>query len=77
MNSKCICPKCGGSLVIEYVGTYGTIYHIRQDGTIGRRLRSAKYEHSGDYMVYCQNCGAGLDGRFLDGKFVAYVEDEA
>lgn len=75
MEDKCVCPKCGGDLIIEYTGSYGTMYHIKRDGTTGRRLRSAKYEHSGDYMVYCSQCGTGLDGRLTDGKFVPYLEE--
>ena len=75
MNS-CACSKCGNNLVIEYIGNYGTIYSIRRDGTIGRRIKSVKYGVSSDgYMVYCPSCGAGYDGRFLDGKYVPYAEE--
>lgn len=75
MDPICACKKCGGNLEIEYIGNFGTIYHLRRDGTVGRRLRSIKYETSGDYMVYCQSCGTGYDGRFLGGKFVPYLEE--
>ena len=75
MDQTCACRKCGGSLAIEYIGNYGTTYHLRRDGTVGRRLRSIKYESSGDYMVYCQSCGTGYDGRLLNGKFVQYSEE--
>lgn len=73
MSGKCVCPKCGNSLVIEYVGSYGTIYAIRRDGKVGRRLKSVKYDQSGDgYMVYCSVCGTGYDGRMTDEGFVLY-----
>lgn len=72
--NECICKKCGNSLVIEYDGSYGTIYHLKKDGTTGRKLKTIKYEHSGDYMVYCPNCGTGYDGRFYCEKFVPEQE---
>lgn len=75
MSGKCECPKCGGSLVIRFTRDYRKIYNIRRDGTIGR-LRSAEYGHNKDWDVYCNACGIGFDGRFLDGKFVVYTEDE-
>lgn len=75
MSGKCVCPKCGNSLVIEYIGNYGTIYAIRQDGKIGRRLKSIKYEQSAEgYMVYCSSCGEGYDGRLTDKGFALYSE---
>lgn len=75
MSKKCVCPKCGNNLVIEYIGNYGTIYAIRQDGKIGQKLKSIKYEQSRDnYMVYCSSCGEGCDGRFTDGRFKIYWE---
>jgi len=46
MSAKCVCPKCESNLVIEYIGNYGTIYAIKQDGKIGRKLRSIKYDQS-------------------------------
>lgn len=77
MSAKCVCQKCGNNLVIEYIGNYGTIYAIRQDGKIGRRLKSIKYDQSSDgYMVYCQSCGEGYDGRLTDEGFKIYWEGE-
>lgn len=76
MKPICVCGQCGANLVVEYIGNYGTIYYLRQDGSVGRKLRSVKYDSSSDgYMVYCPSCGAGYDGRFLDGKFVPYREE--
>lgn len=72
---KCLCNKCGNNLVIEYVGNYGTIYYLKESGQIGRKLRSIKYEASGDYFVYCPNCGTNYDGRLLDSKFIPYTEE--
>lgn len=75
MSGKCVCPKCGSSLVIEYIGNYGTIYAIRRDGKIGRRMKSIKYEQSTDgYMVYCPSCGEEYDGRLTDEGFALYLE---
>lgn len=75
-NEKCFCPKCGGDLVIEYIGNYGTIYRINKNGTIGRREKRIMYESGGDYMVYCKMCGEGYDGRLLDGKFEIYNSED-
>lgn len=57
MSSKNTCRKCGGKIVAEAIGNYGTIYYLRKDGTIGRKLRRVMYEHSGDWMFYCTGCG--------------------
>ena len=55
------CPKCGGRLVAEAVGNYGTIFEVKQDGSVGKKLRRVIYEHSGEWMCYCANCGESYD----------------
>lgn len=55
------CPNCGGNLVAEALGTYGTIHYIRKDGTIGRILRTVKYEHTGEWLYYCPICGENYE----------------
>lgn len=75
-NEKCVCPKCGCDLVIEYIGNYGTIYRINKNGTIGRREKRMLYELNGDYMVYCKSCGECYDGRLRAGKFELFYEQE-
>lgn len=61
MNNKYknICRYCGGKLVIEYFGSYGTIYPLKRNGREGkRRIKRILYEESdGDYMIFCQSCG--------------------
>lgn len=59
--AKNICPKCGGKIVAEAIGNYGTIFYLKSDGTIGRKLRTIRYEHSGDWMYYCADCGEGYN----------------
>ncbi len=29
------CSKCGGRLVAEATGNYGTIFEVKQDGSVG------------------------------------------
>ena len=65
--ADCICKKCRHSLVVEYIGNYGSIYHVRKDGRIGRKLRSVKYEESGDMMVYCPECGTSYEFKLVNG----------
>jgi len=69
MEKKCVCPQCGGSLLVEYTGTYGEIYYLRQDGMKGRKLRSVKYPRHDDCEVYCCVCGTEYVGRWVDSKF--------
>lgn len=58
MKAKNKCTKCGGSLLIEAVGKYGDVYRLKRDGKIGEtRIRTHKYEHTGEYLVYCCRCG--------------------
>ena len=73
-DKNCICPKCGGNLVIEYIGNYGIIYNINKNGSIGRRKKRIMYESSGDYMVYCESCGTGYDGRLINETFLPFYE---
>ena len=73
--NKGVCSKCNHNLVVEYVGNYGTIYYLRKDGSEGHKIKSIKYEFSGNYFVYCPNCGESYDGRFIDGRFIPYVEE--
>ncbi len=57
MNNKC--RFCGGPLVIEYVGSYGTVYLLKKDGTPRKKkMKTFMYEqNSGDEaMVYCWDC---------------------
>ena len=58
-----VCPECGGNLIYEAIGSYGTIYYVCKDGRIGRKLKSIQYEHSGDAMVYCAECCSGYEFR--------------
>ena len=62
-KAKNICPKCGGPLVIEYFGSYGSVYKINRDGTESkRRLRRIMYEESGgDAIIYCDKCKEELN----------------
>lgn len=62
---KNICPNCGGPLVAEALGTYGTIHQIRQDGTVGQKLRTVKYEHTGEWLYYCLECGKNYDENYF------------
>lgn len=55
------CQKCGGRLVAEAIGTYGTVLDVKQDGSVGRKLRRMIYEHSGEWMCYCTDCGWNCD----------------
>ena len=75
MAKRCVCTKCRGSLVIEYIGNYGTIYSLNQNGAIGRKIKSIKYEGSGDYMVYCRQCGTGYDGRLINDHFEPFYPE--
>lgn len=56
-----ICPKCGGKIIVELFGTYGTIHYLRKDGTIGHKIRETKYEYTGDELYYCSQCGYTID----------------
>lgn len=69
MPGKNICPKCGGKIVAEAIGNYGTVYYLRKDGTIGRKLRKVMYEHSGDWMYYCTGCGENYDEDYIRGNY--------
>lgn len=62
-KKKVVCPECGGNLIYEAIGNYGTLYYVRQDGRVGRRLKSIMYEYSGDVMVYCSKCSNGYEFR--------------
>ena len=69
--NKNACPKCGGKIVAEAVGSYGILYYIRKDGTLGRKLREAKYECTGEWLYYCPVCGTNYDKEDIIGrKFV-------
>ena len=61
-NPKNICPECGGKLLIEAIGNYGDVCYMKQDGTESKtRIRRYIYEHSGDFMIYCESCGNSVD----------------
>ena len=57
-KAKNVCPVCGGKLLIEAVGNYGDVYRMKKNGEMStKRIRRCVYETSGDYMVYCEDCG--------------------
>lgn len=60
MKAKNICIRCGGHLVAEAVGHYGTLFYIKRDGSIGHKIKSVTYEGTGDWMYYCSDCGKTL-----------------
>ena len=62
------CPLCGGTLVIEFIGTYGDIYKLGKNlQETKTRIKHRKYEHSGDTMIYCFDCGTGFEREELKG----------
>ncbi len=63
-----ICEECGGRIVAEAVGQYGTIYYLRKDGKIGRRLRRVEYEHTGQWLYYCPDCGENYDEEYIKSR---------
>ena len=64
MDAKNICPKCGGKLLIEAVGNYGDVYRMKKNGEMSKvRVRRFIYECSGDYMIYCEDCGNTVDAK--------------
>ena len=62
-NAKNICKKCGGKLVIEFIGNYGAVYPLKANGQPAKqRIRRIIYEESGDYpLIYCRECGMTVD----------------
>ena len=61
-RAKNICQHCGGKLLIEAIGSYGDVYRMLQNGEVSRRrIKRYTYEHSGDYMIYCEKCGNSVD----------------
>lgn len=63
-----ICEECGGRIVAEAIGNYGTVYYLRKNGTIGRKLRTIRYEHSGDWMYYCPECGENYEEEYIKSR---------
>lgn len=57
-NAKNICQYCGGPLVIEFIGSYGSVYPMKENGEPGRRrIKRILYEEgTSDCMIYCRNC---------------------
>ena len=61
-SPKNICPNCGGKLIIEVIGNYGDIYHMKADGEIPkRRIRRVVYEGADQYLIYCERCNNNFD----------------
>ena len=52
------CPYCGGQMVIEYIGSYGSVYPMKRDGNPQKkRIRRILYEENNEgCMVYCWDC---------------------
>ena len=60
MRAKNICKYCGGKLLIEYIGSYGSVYAMKADGEPSKnRIRRILYEENdgGEPIVYCGQCG--------------------
>ena len=57
MNNKC--KFCGGKLVIEFIGNYGSVYAMKKNGKPSkRRIKRILYAESSDaQMIYCKDCG--------------------
>lgn len=76
MGKKCVCRKCGGSLVIEYIAERGLIYRLKRNGTVGGHVRNVNYEGTGDYMVYCPSCGENYSVNIIGGTFIIEGEED-
>ena len=64
MKAKNICRFCGGRLVKEYIGNYGDVYYLKENGEpTKKRLKRYIYEHGGEdeAMIYCLACGRTQD----------------
>lgn len=57
------CPKCGGRLVAEYIGSYGDVFLLNSKGEPYKyRLKRHIYEHDGcPPMIYCIDCGRAYE----------------
>ena len=64
MEDKNRCPKCGGRLVAEFLGSYGDVHLMKKDGTAQKqRMKRIIYETDGNPpMIYCIDCGEGFEG---------------
>ena len=61
-NAKNICPICGGKLLVEAIGNYGDVYRLKANGEMSKkRIKRFVYETSGQYMVYCEDCGNSVE----------------
>jgi len=62
-ETKNKCPKCGGHLVAEYIGSYGDVFLLNSKGEpYKNRLKRHIYEHDGEPpMIYCNDCGRGYE----------------
>lgn len=71
------CPKCGGGLSYEAIGSYGDIYKISQNTGIPtkKRERRVHYEH-GDEMVYYLNCSENYDFKWHEDALVICIREE-
>jgi len=63
-----ICPNCGGRIYAEALGTYGTIYNLRRDGSVGCEIRNVKYGYNGDWLFYCTKCGTNFEEKEITGE---------
>jgi len=64
MKAKNVCPECGGKLLIEAVGNYGDVFRMKKNGEMSKkRIRRHIYESSGDFMIFCEECGNTVDPR--------------
>ena len=63
MSEKNKCPKCGGRLVAEYIGSYGDVYVLKKNGKpYKRKMKRFIYENDGqEPMVYCLDCGNSVE----------------
>lgn len=52
------CKRCGGRIVIEYLGQYGDIYLMKANGEpSSTRIKRIKYGGDDyDPLVYCIDC---------------------
>ena len=52
------CPYCGGPMVIEFFGQYGSVFKLKKNGEQSkRRIHRFIYEETVDApLIYCWDC---------------------
>lgn len=53
---KCVCPKCGGTLILENLCQYGEQQEVCKNGRVKKKVKKVDHGSMEFQYLFCREC---------------------